>query len=257
MRVQMPRMVLKIAYEEAARKYLSRLPLEHFMESTPQATQRKITLESLDLVQAERADVHIFNELLFQYRLPRRKKLGQVVPDNMVVRHEGRIKARGSYDVPLQPAGPFWVLEYVSPSNPRKDYVENRVKYELELKVPYYLLFAPESQVLSLYRHTGKRYLRVRPNAEGRCEIAELELEVGLQDGWMRYWFRGKLLPLPAEMLRELAEGKRALAEERQARAEERRARVAAEQEAASLRAELERMKKTPTKRSGPNGATS
>jgi Uma2 family endonuclease len=256
MRVQMPRMVLEIAFEEAAREYLSRLPLEHFMESTPQATQREITLESLALVKAQRADVHVFNELLVQYRLPRRKKLGQVVPDNMVVVHDGRIKARGSYDVPLQPVGPFWVLEYVSPRNARKDYVENRVKYEFELQVRYYLLFAPESQVLSLYRHTGKRYLRVRPNAEGRCEITELELEVGLHDGWMRYWFRGKLLPLPAEMLREHAEDRRALAEERQGRAEERRARVAAEQEAARLRAELERLKKANTKRSGPNGET-
>jgi len=241
MRVQLPRMVREIAYEEAARKYLSRLPLEHFMESTPQATQRKITLESLDLVQLERTDVHVFSELLVQYRLPRRKKLGQVVPDNMVVVHEGRIKGRGSYDVPLQPVGPFWVIEYVSAGNARKDYVENRAKYEHELQVPYYLLFTPDSQVLALYRHTGTRYGRIRANAQGRHEIVELELEVGLHDGWMRYWFRGKLLPLPAEMQRELATL--------------RTAHHAAEQEIAQLREEVERLKKAQTKRSGPNGA--
>jgi Uma2 family endonuclease len=250
MRVQVPRVVLEIAYEEAAREYLRRLPLEHFMESTPQATQREITLESLALVKAERSDVHVFNELLVQYRLPRRKKLGQVVPDNMVVVHPGRIKARGSYDVPLQPVGPFWILEYVSAGNARKDYVENKAKYEHELQVPYYLLFVPDSQAMTLYRHTGTRYVRVRPNADGRCEISELELEVGLHDGWMRYWFRGELLPLPAEMQRELAKELRALAEER-------RARMAAEEEAARLGAEVERLKKAQAKRSGPNGERS
>jgi len=186
MSMRIPRILVEIAYEEAARDYLRSLPLEHFMESTPQATQGKITLESLDLVQAQRSDVHVFNELLVQYPLPRRKKPGQVVPDNMVVVHPKRIKAKGSYDVPLQPARPFWVLEYVSASNARKDHVENRAKYEHELKVLYYLLYTPDSQVLTLYRHTGTRYVRVKPNAEGRFEIAELELveaTAGLRPG--------------------------------------------------------------------------
>jgi hypothetical protein len=30
----------------------------------------------------------------------------------MVVIHSEPIDAEGSYDVPLQPAGPFWMLEY-------------------------------------------------------------------------------------------------------------------------------------------------
>ena len=62
-----PPILLRIEYEEAAEAYLRSLPLEHFMESTAQATQRKITLESLDLVQARRPDVQVFNELLVQY----------------------------------------------------------------------------------------------------------------------------------------------------------------------------------------------
>ena len=94
------------------------------MEATSQATQRKISWDSLDLVTRSRQDVHVFNELLVQYPLPRRKRPGQVVPDNMVVVHDGPIEAEGSYDVPLQPARPYWVLEYVSKSNKRKDYEE-------------------------------------------------------------------------------------------------------------------------------------
>src|SRR5438552_17951682 len=94
-------------YAQAARKYLRSLPLEHFMEATSQATQRKITLESLDLVKARRSEVWVFNELLVQYSRGRGKKLGQVVPDNMVVLSDVPIEAEGSFDLALQPAGPF------------------------------------------------------------------------------------------------------------------------------------------------------
>ena len=176
------------------------------MESTPQATQREITVESLALVRARRSDFQVFNELLVQYPLPKRKRLGQVVPDNMVVIHPELIDAEGSYDVPLQPVGPYWVLEYVSKSNRRKDYVDNMRKYEHELKVPYYMLFAPDQQELALYRHQGERYSSVVPNESGRCAIPELELEVGLLDGWVRYWYQGKLLMLPGDLQSALAQ---------------------------------------------------
>src|SRR5438270_8231477 len=146
MPTETPRILLGVRYYQAAQDYLRKLPLEHFMEATPQATQREITLESLALVRARRPEVQVFNELLVQYPLPRRKKPGQVVPDNMAVIHPEPIKAEGSYDVPLQPVGPFLVLEYVSRSNRRKDYDDNMRKYEHELKVPYYLLFAPHEQ---------------------------------------------------------------------------------------------------------------
>jgi Uma2 family endonuclease len=229
MPTEMPRVLVEMSYEKAAREYLSRLPLEHFMEATPQATQREITLESLALVKAQRPDVQVFNELLVQYPLPRRKRPGQVVPDNMIVVHAEPIKAEGSYNLPLQPVGPFCVLEYVSKNNQRKDYTDNMNKYEHDLKVPYYLMFVPDSQEMTLYHHNGEKYVSVKPNAEGRCEIPELDLEVGLHGGWMRYWFRDELIPLPAELQTELMS--------------ERQARLAAEEEAARLRAELERLR--------------
>ena len=50
MSTQKPRPLLQIEYEEAAEAYLASLPLEHFMESTAQATQRKLTDSSLALV---------------------------------------------------------------------------------------------------------------------------------------------------------------------------------------------------------------
>src|SRR5437879_3145897 len=107
------KVLTEIDYEAAARAYAYRLSREHFMEATPQATQRKITLESLDLLAARRPDVHVFNELLVQYPRLGRRKQGQVVPDNMVVLSDQPIQAQSSFNVPSEPAGPFWMLEHV------------------------------------------------------------------------------------------------------------------------------------------------
>ncbi|HEV3385168.1 MAG TPA: Uma2 family endonuclease [Gemmata sp.] len=197
---------IKVLYEWAEERYLESLPLEHFMESTPHATQRKITLESFDLIRVSRPDIQCFNELLVQYPRPGHDpdKPGQVVPDNMVVVHPEPIKARGSFNTPLQPVGPLLVLEYVSKETKRKDYDDNHLKYERELKVPYYLLFYPDADELALFRYADGKYLTVRPNERGSYPIPELELEVALHEGWVRYWFRGELLPLPGELLQKL-----------------------------------------------------
>lgn len=225
-----PRGLIAVTYEAAAQEYLRSLPLEHFMEATPQATQRKITLESLDLLAARRSDVHVFNELLVQYPVPGQRRPGQVCPDNMVVISTEPIEAVSSFNVPLESAAPFWVLEYVSKNNKRKDYEDNFDKYERDLKVPYYLTFYPDNQELTLYRYTGSKHVTVKPNKRGRYEIPELDLEVALLDGWVRYWHKGELLPLPADLERNL---KAALRRAQQAdeRAQQLQRLLAAEQE--------------------------
>jgi Uma2 family endonuclease len=249
----LPRPLLRIAYEKAAEEYLRSLPPEHFMEATAQATQRGITLASLALVKARRPDVHVFNELLIQYPLRGQKKPGQVVPDNMVVVWQGPITAGGSFDLPFQPTGPLWVLEYVSKHSQRKDYEDSFQKYERGLKVPYYLLFYPDSQDVTLYRYSGRRYVTVKPNERERYALPQLDLEVALLDGWVRYWYQGELLPLPADLQRDLDETRRRLdeatrrADEEARRAEsERQARLAAEEEVARLRAQLEQLQARP-----------
>jgi hypothetical protein len=236
-----PRAALQAYYERMAEEYLRSLPLEHFMESTPQSTQHKITVESLDLVQADRADVHVFSELLVQYPVPRRKRPGQVCPDIMVVIHDGPLDPIGSYDLPLQPATPFWMLEFLSKSNKRKDYVDNMRQYERALKVPYYLLFDPDKQKLTLYHHGGTRYQAVAVNASGRLGVPELDLEVAILDRWVRFWYQSELLPLPADLLREVKQFKKDFATMKR-RAE------AAEREVAELRAQLH---KTNGKKNG------
>jgi Uma2 family endonuclease len=224
MPTELPRGLMEVNYYQAAQEYLRNLPPEHFMEAMPHAKQREITLESLALVTAVRPDVHVFNEMLVQYpRKKDHKRPGQVVPDNMVVLCDGVLKVEGSYDTPLQPAPPFWMLEYVSKGSKRKDYDDNMQRYEHDLKVPYYLLFYPDTLDLTLYRHNRRKYVSVKPNERERSAIRELELEVALLDGWVRYWFRGELLPLPGDLLRSL--------QQTEARLE------SAEQEIARLRA--------------------
>ncbi|HZU35826.1 MAG TPA: Uma2 family endonuclease [Gemmataceae bacterium] len=203
-------------YEAAAQEYLRSLPLERFMEAIGQSTQRKITVESLDLVTARRPEVRVLSEMLVQYPVPGKSRPGQVVPDNMVVLSEQPLRADTCFNTPLEPAQPFWVLEYVSKHNKRKDYEDSFQKYERDLKVPYYLVFYPEHQELSLYRHNGKKYVSVKPNKHGRYAIKELDLEMALHEGWVRFWYEGQLLPLPAELDRRATEAERRATEEKQ-----------------------------------------
>ena len=202
MSTTLPRSLLEIRYAEAAQEYLASLPLEHFMEATPQATQREISVQSFALLRLRRPEVHYFNELLVQYSYGEEGEEGLVVPDNMIVLYDGPIRAEGSYAVEIQPVGPFLVLEYVSKSSTRKDYEVSFHKYERELQVPYYLLFYPETQDLSLFHRGANQYVTVTPNDAGRLAIPELDLEVAIQEGWARYWYRGKLLELPADLQR-------------------------------------------------------
>lgn len=172
------------------------------MEGIDQAFQRKLFIVALDLVRFYRPEVPSFNELLVRWIRKRRRKMGQVVPDNMVVLWKEPIQSVGSHTIGKQPVGPFWVLEYVSKSNTCKDYEDSFAKYEKELKVPYYLIFYHDNNELSLYHHNGKKYVSVKPNDHGRYAIPELEMEVGLLDGWARFWFRNDLLLTPIELVR-------------------------------------------------------
>jgi hypothetical protein len=158
----------------------------------------------------------------------------------MVVLHDGPLSIEGSFDIPLQPVGPFLVLEYVSKSSRRKDYEENGPRYEKDLKVPYYLMFHPEIQELTLFHLEGEKYVSVKPNDQGRNAIPELELEVGILDGWMRYWFRGKLVPLPPELAAELEATRAELAEAKSDSAKKDERISDLERQLAELKAQLE-----------------
>jgi hypothetical protein len=98
-------------------------------------------------------------------------------------------------------------------------------------------MFLPDDQDLRLYRHDGTRYRKVKPNEHGRYAILELDLELGLYKGWVRFWHRGELLALPAELERQVRSAQ-SLAKQ------ERKRREAAEAEIKKLRAQLEKVER-------------
>ncbi len=230
-------------YAEDARRYSASLWQDDYMESTQQATQREITLESFALIRAARPEVQCFNELLVQYSIPGQKQPGRVIPDNFVVIHPEPLGRMTSFAVATAPVRPFLVLEYVSKDNYRKDYEDNLVRYEQSLRIPYYLAFYPDNEELTVFRLKGGKYEASHANPAGRYAVPELELEVALLGGWVRFWFRGELVPLPAELSEKLAVVECERDAERSARiAAEARA-TAAEARAAALEAELARLK--------------
>lgn len=248
-------------YAADAQAFLASLPLSHFMESTEQSTQRKITVAAFDLIHVARPEVQCFSELLIQYPVAGRKKPGKVVPDNFVVVHPAPIVASGSYTLAEQPARPLLVVEYVSKQSRRKDYDDNFEKYEQDLKVPYYLVFYPDNEELTLFRLADGTYASVGPSAAGRFAIPELELEAGLLGEWVRYWFRGALLPLPGDLLierdaaREQRDEARARLEaERRAREEAERRAEAERQSRLAVEAELTKLREQLAKGGGQTG---
>jgi Uma2 family endonuclease len=233
-------------YADDAMRYSAQLTWEDLMESTPQATQRKITLESFDVIAAARSEIQCFNELLIQYPVAGQRQAGRVVPDNFVVVHPTPLGPMGSFPVELVPARPLLVMEYVSKENTRKDFEDNMVRYEQALRVPFYLIFYPDNEELTLFRLVGGAYQSVRANEAGRYAVPDLELEVRLLDGWVRFWFRGKLVPLPAELARARDDAERRAAEAECRAAEAARERDAAAARAAALEAELARLRGQP-----------
>lgn len=184
--------------------------------------------------------------MLVQYPYGRPRKICQIVPDNMVVLYQGTLRVTTNFGLEVQPCGPFWVLEYVSKGSQRKDYEESFHKYERQLKFPYYLIFYPDNQELTLYHLRNNRYRAIVPDSNDRRAIPEVEMEVGLLNGWARFWYKGDLLPLPAEManrLNTVTRERDTLARERDALARERDRAIHKNQEMAQelarLRAQL------------------
>jgi hypothetical protein len=87
-------------------------------------------------------------------------------------------------------------------------------------------------------------YRSVKPNEHGRLTIEMLDGEAALLADWVRFWYKGELLPLPADLQRDLDETRRQLRRMTRRAEEEQRARMAAEEEVQRLRTELEQLRR-------------
>jgi len=198
----MTREELERIYEEDARRYYLSIPIEDTIDPAAQGETRSITLSSFDWISVYRPDFECFNELLIRYLDPERE--GRVVPNNFVVVHPEPIKVHDVFDVLEQPVGPTLVIDYINDYRNPLSYNWHYDCYEQQLKVPYYLCAYPIEKRLTLYRLVDGKYREVAPNEAGRHPIADLEVEVGWHEGWMRFWFRGKMVPTPGEMYTEM-----------------------------------------------------
>jgi Uma2 family endonuclease len=216
-------------WERAAQEYADRLTVEDEMEGMFQGTQRMITLQSLDAYRGCGRSLQVFNELLIQY--VHKGQVRGVVPDNMARLREVVLYSKMSFVWEEEPEPIFWVIEYVSSPSPNKDYAESLTIYE-QLRIPYCLQFDPrtEPRQLCLYRHNGERYERVPANASGRHPIPELEMEVGVFDGWGRFWHRGEMLLTSRELMQRLLEEQQRRRQAEQAAEAERRREQASQQ---------------------------
>jgi Putative restriction endonuclease len=120
----------------------------------------------------------------------------RLLRENIMVLSSKPIMAYSSFTSPSEPSEPICVLEFASQSGKRKDYDDIFDKCEIK-KVPYYLIFHAEQQELTKYRHDGDKYISTKPIKHGSFAIPELNLEVGLLGGELRFWYEGRLLPLP------------------------------------------------------------
>lgn len=192
---------LQMRLDYAAAAYAHAEASCHVEVDALQARQRQITAWSLAVVAGVRPDIQTFTAVLIQYGPPGRDDPEQIVPDNFVVRAAKPIEARDHYDVPFQPARPFVVFEYPSTPLQRKRIGRRVGQYEHNLAVPYVVRFDPESGQLAVQHLIGSLLVPCDISAAGRAGIPELELELGVIDGVLRFWFRGELVPLPAEVL--------------------------------------------------------
>ena len=224
------------------RAFLKKKHPAHFWKSVAESEQRHITNTSLDMLASKRSDVHVYGELLIQWR-NEKGKLRRVVPDNMIVLAEERPDVTMNFAIEVQKSRPFFVLEYVTETNKRKHHQKSYGKYEAELKVPYYTIFQLDDRKLSLLAYDKKqgKYQSLPPNQNGRYAIRELDLEVGLLDGWARFWWKGALLLTTTELHAEVVEARKQLeVRKRKLTAIEDKDRLIAE-----MQAELERLRKS------------
>lgn len=183
--------------------------------------QRELTGWAFAVLRAERPDVQLFTDRVIQFESPGEKHPGQLGPDHFVAVHPTPLDRRGGYNIPYEPVRPLLVMNYVDAPGRKFDAVR-REMCERDLAVRYYLRFDLTGRDLTLFRLADGFYRADRANPAGRLAVPELELEVALLDGWVRFWFRGELLPRPEDILHERRASEAELARLREELAKER-----------------------------------
>jgi Uma2 family endonuclease len=223
--------------------------------------------EALEDFFAQVLDVYVASQLVFYFQQgnPQARR----DPDILVARGVRGRHRRRSYRLWEEGVLPCTLFEIASENTWREDVGPKRDLYR-QLGIREYFLFDPEGQWLNPafqgYRLRGRRYVAIRPNAEGCLVSIALGLKLQAEGGMLRLMDRRTSVPVltrteraederqgrEAERRRAEAERQRAEAERQRAEAERQR-REEAEQRAARLEAELNRLREQTESRLPPS----
>jgi Uma2 family endonuclease len=169
--------------------------------------------------------------------------------------------------VPYDPMRRFWVvwkedgrypdviIEFLSPTTEVEDRTTKKDVYEKVFRTPEYYLYDTDTHILEGYRHNGRVYARIQPDARGFLSCEELGLRLGPWTGaisghsgtYLRFFdLEGNVIPLFAEAERQRADAvqQRANVEQERAEAAQQRADSAQQQaDAARQHADAERQR--------------
>ncbi|MGB7413819.1 MAG: Uma2 family endonuclease [Thermosynechococcaceae cyanobacterium] len=139
---------------------------------------------------------------------------------------------------------PNLIIELLSDSTASVDRTLKKNLYQDHFRTPEYFWFSPDTLEFEGFRLIGHSYEAIVPNPQGHRWSAELSLNLGVEQGQLRYFTAdGAMVPTPAEaaiaeMQRSDIETQRANTEAQRANAEAQRAEAEA-QKSAKLAAKL------------------
>lgn len=201
-------------------------------------------VKTLDWFFANDPLAYVSGNMLAYYEQGNRRK--RVSPDVFVALGVEKARPRDAYFVWLEPHGPNVVIELTSKSTRREDLKTKMAIYQDKMPVPEYFLFDPREEYLepSLqgYRLRGGVYVPIE-SVGGRLPSEELGLELDRGGEWLRFYdpASGGWLPtLQERLIAETAQRQQAEAE----RERELAARQHAEREVASLRQQVEQLRR-------------
>ncbi len=160
------------------------------------------------------------------------------------VEDPGPADTRMGWVVAEEGRGPDLAMEILHAGDRQKDLVVNVARFA-RLGIPEYFVYDRLNQRLYGYRlpHAGARAYQSIPSRSGRLRSNVLELELGLVDDRLRFFYGEAVIPEARELIGRLdalvEQRERRIEEEIQARQAEERSRREAEARVAALEAEL------------------
>lgn len=188
------------AYRHAAEEFRASRPPQELGEGVSHNTQSRITLDSLTVLRRRHPGFTVYGELMIVY--DDAGKLKQVTPDNAVALVPSDDPRRLSWNWEHESRPLLMVLDSLSP---RKDYAAARKVYE-HLRIPYIVAFNLSDKTLEVRHESDQGSVLLEPDPHGRFEIPELNIKLGVFDGWVRFWHQDRLLPIAEEQDEQLEE---------------------------------------------------